>query len=740
VCPRNEGVGKQLPRLLRKLLSGAGKRLDSPYGTTEFSAPVLKSSFIPTDCKQGSWVQAAEERQFRANQGGCHHEIVPCVIPTTHLPPHLLHLRSIQVEVRSCRRHVDRTGVVRDGDGLVEEVRGVATALAVLDDLSELRRPGLTASTLTFEAAEEQAEWVQQLADRTRPADQVAPAVCVLDTGVFNDHPLLSKSLPADDCHACHPDWLTHDSHGHGTEMAGLSLYGDLAEAISAKADVHLRHHLESVKILPPHGANDPPNYGAITATTASLVEIQQPARHRVYCMAVTTDVAAPEGPEPQEGVGQPTAWSATIDALTSGALVGFAPDGSPIVGDSERRNQRLFLVSAGNIQHDQWQEDYLTRCQLTPVEDPGQSWNAVTVGANTELYDLSGDANFNGWFPVAKPGDISPFSRTSALFEKRWPLKPDIVLEGGNLALSLFKTEIDHPEALQVLTAKAPIHDQRLLTVTHGTSPATAQAAFIAASIASEYPNFWPETLRALVVHSAEWTTTMLQQLGRKPQRGSAIALHRIYGMGVPSLERATRSAADALTLIAQDVIHPFDGDGNMGEMNLHVLPWPSEVLTELGEAEVRLRVTLSYFIDPSPTRRGWRGRYTYASHNLRFDLRKPEETTDEFRKRVNHLAHLEDEGRAKSASDAEEWRLGPDARTAGSIHSDIWEGEAARLAERGVLAVWPVSGWWKEQKSKDRSAEGCRYALIVSIETPGQEVDIWTPVANQVGIEIEV
>jgi hypothetical protein len=54
-------------------------------------------------------------------------------------------------------------------------------------------------------------------------------------------------------------------------------------------------------------------------------------------------------------------------------------------------------------------------------------------------------------------------------------------------------------------------------------------------------------------------------------------------------------------------------------------------------------------------------------------------------------------------------------------------------------VIGVYPVSGWWKELPKRDRSELGARYALVVSIETDAEDVDIWTPVAQQVGIPIE-
>jgi len=62
-----------------------------------------------------------------------------------------------------------------------------------------------------------------------------------------------------------------------------------------------------------------------------------------------------------------------------------------------------------------------------------------------------------------------------------------------------------------------------------------------------------------------------------------------------------------------------------------------------------------------------------------------------------------------------------------------------AADLAERGTIAVYPVTGWWKELPSRDRSHHGARYALIVSIETDAVNADIWTPIAAAVGVPIE-
>lgn len=80
-----------------------------------------------------------------------------------------------------------------------------------------------------------------------------------------------------------------------------------------------------------------------------------------------------------------------------------------------------------------------------------------------------------------------------------------------------------------------------------------------------------------------------------------------------------------------------------------------------------------------------------------------------DEFRKWLNQRALDEDEEKPATGGDSSEWYLGEQARNHGSIHSDILQGFAADLSERGVIAVYPVSGWWKDQPKRDRSEKAC-------------------------------
>jgi len=631
----------------------------------------------------------------------------------------------------------DRTVVL-----LRASVQLLSASFTALDDLAELRRPHEIATFLTSMQATEQVEWISELRGRLTVADMESPVVCVLDTGVQSTHPLLTDSMDGSDSHRVNSTWPLVVTEGHGTEMAGLALFGDVQEAVSTGFPVRLSHRLESVRILLQSDPTKPELYGAVTATAVDLPEIQAPLRNRVFLLAVTADEA-----EGQDLVGQPTAWSSAVDALAFGRAIDSSVGQVMRFDRDTTPNPRPFVISAGNIRSLRATDDHLAVSDLRPVEDPAQAWNALTVGAYAENDNMVGAAPmFAGYTPIAPRGELSPVSRTSVSFDmKNWPFKPEVVADGGNWAASPDRSSVDSPENLGVLTTRLQTPGRGFFTVTGDTSAATARVASIAADVHAAYPDFRPETVRALVVHSAEWTTPMRRRFEQANSRTrmDVVALLRRYGMGVPDVERALKSAEDALTLITESTIQPFkrDGggqDGTANEMNLHSLPWPVGQLEELGETEVKMRVTLSYFIEPNPSRRGWNGRWAYPSFGLRFAVIRPEDNVDAFRQRLNQLAR-EDGRKPLQLSTEGGWLFGRDQQTRpGSLHTDIWTGDAVRLAKKGVIAVYPVSGWWKYRRALDQSHQGVHYSLVVSIESPG--VDIWTPVQQQIAASARI
>jgi len=356
-----------------------------------------------------------------------------------------------------------------------------------------------------------------------------------------------------------------------------------------------------------------------------------------------------------------------------------------------------------------------------------------------TELDSSPTDPSFNGWFALAGKGRLSPHSRTSVMFGARtWPIKPDICMESGNvLTDGAADFVMDHPVAsLRTTDAR----DDLALSSTNATSAATAQAARLAAMAHAYYPDYWPETVRGLLPHQANWTPAMRTGIDGATSKTDRLSLLRRYGWGVPREENVIGSTAQAVTMVTQDTFSPFEGKDFLARrFRLHELPWPVEVLRGLGAADVSLRVTLSYFIEPAASRRGWRRRYSYPSHGLRFELKRPTETAEGFVGRLNYAARREEEGSPGQAP-ADQWLVGPKQRDFGSLHQDIWEGSGADLAEAGYLAVHPVGGWWKNNRRAARADRVVRYALLVSLTTDEVGVDLYTPIATQLELPVEV
>jgi hypothetical protein len=273
------------------------------------------------------------------------------------------------------------------------------------DWIAEFRLAKETARFWSESSVYEQAEWVKDLLSRLEVDASSVTTVCVIDTGCNNAHPLLAPVLDDTDRHCVDPIWGVEDCDGHGTLMSGLAAFGDLQAALESCNPVMLRHRLESSKIIPePGNANDKALYGLRTSQAISLAEIQKPEKNRIHCLAVSTTDGRDKG--------RPSSWSGALDEISSGA-----EDDTP----------RLLVVAAGNVLDSNKWKDYPHINDTEAVHDPGQAWNALTVGAYTEKTEIT-DGKLSGYEPLADIGGLSPFSTTSLIWEDKWPNKPDIV------------------------------------------------------------------------------------------------------------------------------------------------------------------------------------------------------------------------------------------------------------------------------------------------------------------------
>lgn len=610
-------------------------------------------------------------------------------------------------------------------ENMVGLVKGTPEKLSqtilYLNNLAELRKPIETSDFFTNLDKEWEGEFIDDLKVRINDQiDQHKVSVCLLDSGVNRINPLLIDLIPQRNLDSINPSWTNADSfrHGHGTPMAGLILYGDLNEPLSTGNRVDVTNTLESIKIIHPTIANDPDLYGQITLEAIASAEIINPANKRIVCLAVTASS--------EDYLGRPSSWSAAIDQKLFGSI-------------DDRNNNTLILISGGNLPLQERLNYPLSNDDFS-IENPAQSFNAITVGSFTEK-DRIDLITFPGAELLARRGEMSPCNSTSMSWHKWWPRKPDVVFEGGNDGI--FNTGILDHDSLKLISTGVGGIGRSWLTTFSDTSASVALASKFASELYQQYPEYKPETIRALMIHSANWNRAMLNNLSlgnlTLDQKKQLVAK---VGYGIPDLKKAKYSAENSLNIIAERSLNPYkyeDSRAKTNEFHLFDIPWPTDILTDLAELEVTLKVTLSYFIEPNPGNRRYATDQSYKSHGLRFKMIDRNEGIEPFKARVSKsirdgLDYYSPEGGENN------WVLGSQVRDKGSIHKDLWIGSAADLALRNKIAIFPVGGWWKNRKKLHRYNSDVKYSLIVSIETEQTNIDIYNNVLNQIPVPISI
>lgn len=597
----------------------------------------------------------------------------------------------------------------------------INTIFQICDSLAEIRRVAEVDSFFTDIEPTEQKKWVDDLLSRV-VLEPNNVALCILDTGVVNEHPLLSPLFPENSVHKARPYMSsTTDTNGHGTQMAGVAGYFDLGQSLGTQETIRIHHSLESVKLLGSQ-INEPELYGDYTKQAISTVEIAAPDKSRIVCLAVTAESTAVNDD------GRASSWSAALDAISYG----------------DDTTKRLILVSAGNVVIAEIEAaKYPNSCILHRVEDPAQSWNAITVGAYTEKISIESPYH-QGYSPIASVGALSPFSATSRMWGAKWPIKPEILCEGGNAAIN-DQGSVDTCDSLCVLTTHhRPF--ERLFSTTNATSSAVAKASWMAAEIASKYPEYWPETIRALLVLSASWSNQMMRAFCPDTKiKRDVQTLLRTCGYGIADFDKAIHCSENAVNMIIQGELQPFEQRGGycgFGQMHLHELPWPTDYLLNLREVSVKLKVVLSYFIEPGPGENGFNDKYRYPSCGLRFDVNTAGESREKFERRINvkMLEDQDNEDLETSKNDTRRWIIGEKGRSTGSLHCDIWMSTGAELCESNYIAVYPTSGWWRTRQHLKRCDSKIRYSLVVSLSTPKIDVQLYTQIMNIISIPVSI
>lgn len=536
------------------------------------------------------------------------------------------------------------------------------------------------------------------------PPSETSARIAILDSGVAVRHPLLKPFVQ--NCYNVIPNNdLAGDLDGHGTQMAGVCIYGNSLITVLEKGSYEQNVLIDSATLYP--NTEEESFWPKLTQDAITAIKSASINNH-VFTMAVTAN---------NKDSKPITHWSQSLDQL--------------IYNDGENTN--LMLVSVGNINRGLYNHENYPKENIEnwDIHDPAQSINALTIGAYTEKSELH-IQDYKEFEVVAPCQGLSPYSSTNNL---NHCIKPEVLFEGGNLMYNE-QSLTDDPLISEITTNKEFATSSALCSF-NATSCATALASNYSAQIWNKYPELRAETIRGLIVHSAQWNDTLKSQFAQKDELLSAC------GYGIPNLEYALYSTPKRATVIIEDEILNQDEEGNR-EIKKYKIPVPEDILTLDMNASANLKVTLSYFAEPNEPEK--KTRNTYRGLDLDWDVQGYDVTDEEFDMHLNNIYRKEyNEGRdrderfSSSTINQYDWKIGKTRRNKGTVQSDELEtlvSISEIVGSRGI-AVFPRLGWW--DKKSEFKHQKLHFSLIITVEIfTEKDIDIYTPIKAAVGIPI--
>jgi hypothetical protein len=421
--------------------------------------------------------------------------------------------------------------------------------------------------------------------------------ILVIDSGVQRGHPLIAPVLGEaevfPDANRQFIKGGPDDVNGHGTNVAGIAIYGDVENCIKQRS-FDPTAWLFSARVT-----NDENRYDEDL-----LVETQLDQAIRAFveqypnCKVINISLG-------------------NADQIYRDGLKQFrlAAKIDEIAYQYQHKNI-VFVISAGNNFHEelkfeQLRNDYPNYLlnKNARIIDPATSAIALTVGSLSfgrgSITTNTSDVRLQ---PIAKlPGYPSYFTRTG--FGVDGMIKPDLVDFGGDLVLDLSYREylglpkvreLEHTVAGVSVLTLSKHYNSSLFHFCSGTSFAAPRVANFAAQLFTKYPDASSNLIRALIVNSALLPKEIPPEFhcnSKQSQREKTKTIKNqlaIYGYGQPELQRAMYSAENYVVLSEDNI------SIKVGSFHIYEIPqFPPEFFEVKGTRI--LSITLAF--DP-PTR----------------------------------------------------------------------------------------------------------------------------------------
>lgn len=540
---------------------------------------------------------------------------------------------------------------------------------------------------------------IESLPDDIAHPDSNAAKICILDSGINTNHPLLSSAIA--DSRSFLTDDDPFDHYGHGTAVAGIALYGDMEAALSSsywKPELWLLNG----RILDGNGEFD------VAIAEKTLFEAVTYFHEMYGCKIFNISVGDANSP---------------YDSLHISGM-------AYVLDELARRYDLLFIVSAGNfsgsvdpeVPKQSWRDEYPDYLLATEsiVIDPAPALNVITVGSlarHNSTFDEQRYPEISQLSPAAE-NQPSPFTRHGPSI--KGAMKPDLVAIGGNLAAPIRAEGYQQPvmRGLGVLSCNHRFVGNTIFSEMSGTSFATPFVTHLAGRLLNNYPDASANLLRALLVNHAdvpsEATTAFPEGIRQSYKKEKKRDLEReVVGYGVVNQENLFRSSEDAVVMMAEETI----------ENNTHhffELPFPQEFLRSQ-RAVREIRVTLSYMPAVRTTR------IDYLATKLSYRLVKGE-SLEKVQFYFNH--ETQEDADPKQDCSTSNRDIGPSVRDKGTVQSAVWRLRQLNKKEKWYVVVTRQDREW----GMPISANTEDYALVVTAtDRENEEPQLYTNISQR-------
>ncbi|MEA5457919.1 S8 family peptidase [Arcicella sp. LKC2W] len=529
-----------------------------------------------------------------------------------------------------------------------------------------------------------------------------APKVCVIDSGIQESHRLLdlaidvssSKSYVLSDNSTA--DYVSNG--GHGTKVAGAILY---PRSIPTSGIYSLPCWIQNARVLNKNNVLDRRNT-YLPKLMEDIISDFLPTK--IYNLSIASKSPC--------RLKHMTSWAASIDKLTY-------------------ENDVLFIVATGNLGKGVV-KNHLDSSRQYPnfllekssrISNPSQSSFALTVGSvSLEEYKTIDEHSFG------ENDDPSAFTKSGPGL---WGMiKPDVVEYGGDFVLQKIANIhfVKSTDDSSVELVQSTLRGNKSIGKDIGTSFATPKVTHIAAMLQSVLPNDDALLYRALIAQSA--------RLPKKYFQNPTSDNIRLYGYGIPDVNRATGNTDNRITFIASDHIAPK-------QAKLYSVNIPESIRKAGDNYDILIEFTLSYKANPRRTRMKTK---SYLSTWVDWVSSKNGQSFEQFKVQViKDLESGNDLINVQENQDTIHWAIRERSdygkikdfkRQDSTLQKDWCILKSNQLPEELSFAIIGHKGWEVDL------SQTVPFAISISIEALENSIAIYEKikVENEVQIQIEI